>query len=91
MTQFEWMVSKPSRRRAPSTLAMREEELAQRAGLLARLGYARQRTEQRLRQNAIWEHEQLGKPLYIKRLGEIVAQAYGAEPPATAGRRRRRT
>ena len=86
---FDWMKTSARRPRASRTIVMREDEIAQRAALLARLGYTRAHTEQRLKQNARWEHEQLGGPTYLARLSELVAQAYGATPePAKSSTRK---
>ncbi len=91
MSTFDWMQSTPPPAREHVTLSTRKDELAARAGLLARLGYGRQHTEARLLANLAWEYEGLGKAKIEKRLGEIIDEAYVKAGRADALKKRARS
>jgi hypothetical protein len=53
-----------------------EDEIDQRAFLMARLGYSKKFTEHRLKAYLNWEYEGLGKASTHKRVGTLVNAAY---------------
>lgn len=73
---FEWMETPRLSRRATATSDTRDDEIRRRAFIFATLGYTQKQAEARLRQNALWEHERIGKPTILKRLSSLVAESY---------------
>lgn len=58
------------------TNSMRVDEMARRAAMLANLGFSSDQTEARLKARILWEHELVGKPIVLKQLEAVVADAY---------------
>lgn len=56
--------------------AMYEREIAERASLLLRLGYAAQQTKQRLRAEVAWDFELHRSPEHVDRIDEIVDRVF---------------
>ena len=72
---FEW-IGTTTRSSAANTKATREDEISHRAFLMARLGFPKKVTEQRLSQNLAWEYERVGRATVDKRVGALVGAAY---------------
>ena len=53
-----------------------ENEISDRAFLLARLGYPKKKTEKRLKANLTWEFERVGSASTLKRVKALVNEAY---------------
>ena len=73
---FEWMETPRVARRPSATSETRDNEVRRRAFIFATLGFTRAQAETRLRQNAIWEHERMGKPAILKRISALVAESF---------------
>ncbi len=85
---FEWMEAPRPKRRAKATAETRDDEVRRRATMFAALGYPQAKAEARLRANWLWEHERLGKPVVLKRLAALVAEAYARAGIAPAKKKR---
>jgi hypothetical protein len=78
---FDWMEpsvpeGQAARERAATVTAL-ERELAERAGLLLRLGYSLADAQLRVRGNLLWDFEVQGRPALAARVDAIVARVYG--------------
>jgi hypothetical protein len=83
---FDWMEPKrtPQAIRAEKgrRAAMYRTELEERAGLLHRLGYARERARGRLLANIAWDFERGGSPITTPDIDAIVDRIYGGAAAA---------
>jgi len=73
--EYEW-IGTTTRSTPDATRATREDEISQRAALLARLGYPKKHAEARLKANLAWEYERLGSASVGKRVGALVTASY---------------
>lgn len=78
---FDWMEpsvpeGQAARERAATATAL-EREMAERAGLLLRLGYSLADAQLRVRGNLLWDFEVQGRPALATRVDAIVARVYG--------------
>ena len=77
---FDWM--EPSvpegqaARERRTSLSATEREMAERAGLLLRLGYSLADAQMRVRGNLLWDFEVQGRPALVSRADQIVARVY---------------
>lgn len=86
---FDWMVAHPRPSLKQTTLAMRQDEIRDRATVMLRLGFAPDRVKQRLTANIKWEFEKIGKTTLGDQVGAIVDQLiHKTEPRAVHARKR---
>lgn len=81
---FDWMVAKRNPEIARAQKARREAmyrtELEDRAGLLHRLGYAKESARTRLRGNASWDFPDGKGPVTAADVDAIIERAFGGVP-----------
>ncbi len=75
-TDFDWMQSRPARRRPGATDAACNDEVLRRASLLAYLGVPKADAVRRVTARLTWEYERIGIPSVVKRVPSLVAHAY---------------
>jgi hypothetical protein len=88
---FDWMVAKRNPEVARAQRARREAmyrtELEDRAGLLSRLGYARDAARARLQANARWDFPGGDGPVTAAQVDAIVDRVFGGGPAGKPGTR----
>jgi hypothetical protein len=74
---FDWMQPKPPAKRPPGRRdEMYRRELEERAALLRRLGFSKDRAAARLRANVSWDFELHGRPRHAADVDRIVDAVY---------------
>lgn len=65
--------------------AMYEQEIRERAALLMRLGFSKDETRERIRENVRWDFERQPTPAHLSRASKIVDEVYSSRRSGGGG------